>query len=256
MATKVLFMKVSIITACYNSAATIGTTVQSVTAQQYPHIEHLLIDGLSTDDTLAVAAAAGHQGPVYSEKDKGIYDAMNKGIARATGDIIAILNSDDFYAHPQVISEVVALFQQQQCDTVYGDLWYVHPLETSKVLRKWHSGAYHRAQFLNGWMPPHPTFFVHKRLYEQWGHFHLGLGSAADYELMLRFLYKHGASAAYLPNVLVHMRAGGASNQSIANRLAANKNDRKAWAINGLQPRFYTLFLKPLRKVTQFLVRH
>ncbi|MFY7651210.1 MAG: glycosyltransferase family 2 protein [Chitinophagaceae bacterium] len=248
-------LKVSVITATYNSAATVADTVKSVKEQSYPLIEHLIIDGLSTDNTLAVIAAAGHNGPVICEKDKGIYDAMNKGIAAATGDIIAILNSDDFFANEAVVANMVALMEQEKALTAYADLWYVAAHSKEQVVRKWTSGSYVLNDFLYGWMPPHPTFFVRKEVYEQFGCFNLQLGSAADYELMLRFLYKHKVKAAYLPQVTVHMRSGGESNVSLTNRLKANKNDRKAWIINNLQPYWFTLWLKPLRKLGQFLKR-
>jgi len=248
-------MKVSIITTTYNSAATITDTIVSVQKQTYPDIEHIIIDGASKDATLEIAKALDHKGPVISEKDNGIYDAMNKGIQNVTGDIIGILNSDDFYADETVIANVVERFKETGCDAVYGDLVYVDGADTTKVTRRWIAGKYKRKNFLYGWMPPHPTFFVRKEVYDKYGFFNLQLVSAADYELLLRFLYKHAISAAYVPQVLVHMRTGGMSNQSVNNRLRANREDRKAWTLNLLKPRWYTLFLKPLRKVSQFFFR-
>jgi len=135
---------------------------------------------------------------------------------------------------------------------VYGDLWYVHANDIGKVKRKWVSGKFSKRDFLYGWMPPHPSFFVRREVYDKYGVFDLRLWGAADYELMLRFLYKYELKAAYLPKVLVHMRAGGQSNQNLRNRLRANVEDRKAWKMNGLKPRWYTLYLKPIRKISQF----
>lgn len=248
-------MLLSIITATYNSAATIRQTLASVQAQTYPHIEHWVMDGGSTDDTLSIVQHEFPHVHIVQEQDKGFYDAINKGIQRATGEIICILNSDDFYAHPRVLEQVANHFQQSQADAVYGDLLYVAFNSTQQIVRKWISGNYKRNSFLYGWMPPHPSFFVHRRCYEQWGGFRLELGSAADYELMLRFLYKHEANVVYLPEVCVHMRTGGMSNSSWKNRLLANHNDRKAWKVNELNPYWFTLYLKPLRKIKQFIVR-
>jgi glycosyltransferase len=152
-----------------------------------------------------------------------------------------------------VIADVVSLFEKEQCDAVYGDLVYVDPKEKSRVVRNWKGGAFRPAKFLNGWMPPHPTFFVRRSVYEQFGVFDTSLKSSADYELMLRFLYRHRIPAAYLPKCLVCMRTGGHSNASFANRLRANKEDRLAWKKNGLEPRFYTTLLKPIRKIPQFI---
>ena len=245
-------LKVSIITATYNSSKTVLDTLHSLQKQSYPHIEHIIIDGLSTDNTIELIQSTNFKGDIHSGKDKGIYDAMNKGLGFAKGDIVGILNSDDFYAEETIIEEVVSLFNQTGCDTVYGDLVYVDGVDTSNIKRMWVSGSYERKNFLNGWMPPHPTFFVRKELYDKYGLFNISLWGAADYELMLRFLYKHGAKAAYLPKVLVNMRIGGQSNTSLINRLRANLEDRKAWKLNDIKPHWYTLFLKPLRKLNQF----
>ncbi len=249
-------IKVSIITATFNSSRTILDTMNSVQNQTYPHIEHLIIDGLSTDNTIELIESTNFKGNIHSGKDKGTYDAMNKGIGLANGDIVGILNSDDFYASETIIKDVISLFNETGCDAVYGDLLYVDGIDTTKFIRKWISGKYNRENFLQGWMPPHPTFFVRKSVYEKYGSFNISLWGAADYELMLRFLYKNKVTAAYLPKVLVHMRTGGQSNTSILNRLRANMEDRKAWKINDIQPKWYTLNLKPLRKVNQFFIKN
>lgn len=249
-------MKVSIITATYNSAATIRDTVLSVKNQTYNNVEHIVVDGNSGDNTLNLLSYFGHNGPVLSEPDKGIYDAMNKGVKIADGDIVGILNSDDFYPHTKVIEKVVKAFKSGNCDAVYGDLVYVDPSNIKKVLRRWIAGGYNRDLFYSGWMPPHPAFFVKKEVYEKYGGFNLDFKSSSDYELLLRFLFKMNIKVRYLPGVLVHMRAGGYSNRSIKNRLAAHIEDYRAWKTNGIKPKWYTLTLKPLRKVKQYLVPH
>ena len=247
-------MKVSIITVSYNSESTIKDTIDSVNSQEYENLEYVIVDGLSKDKTINIINQH-HRGIFVSEKDKGIYDAMNKGVDLATGDIIGILNSDDFYPDSKVISEVVETFKNSDCQAVYADLVYVDEIVTSKIIRKWISGTLKKKSFLFGWMPPHPTLFLRKEVYQKYGKFNLSLKSAADYELILRMLYKNQISVAYLPRVTVHMRAGGQSNKSILNRLKANKEDRMAWEINGLKPFWFTLYLKPLRKVTQFIFK-
>lgn len=246
-------MKVTLITATYNSAATIRDTLDCIAAQDYPDIEHLIIDGVSKDATLAIVAEYPHVARVICEPDKGLYDAMNKGVQAASGEVIGILNSDDFYPHPQVISRVVALMEKTGADALYADLDYVDAENTDAIVRSWKSQPYHQRLFQQGWMPPHPTFFVRKGVYEQYGGFNTQLRFAADYELMLRFLLRHGVSVCYLPEVVTKMRMGGLSNAAWKNRLKANREDREAWRLNGLQPRWYTIVMKPLRKIGQFL---
>lgn len=247
--------KISIITATYNSANTVRDTLESVAKQSYSNVEHLIVDGLSKDNTLEIVQRYPHVAKVISEKDKGIYDAMNKGVELATGDIVGILNSDDFYAHEDVLEDVMDLFEDESIDCVYADLQYVDAVNTSKVVRTWISGNYKKEKFLYGWMPPHPTFFVRKELYQELGKFNLSLRSAADYELMLRFLFKYSKKAAYLSDIIVKMRAGGMSNASIKNRFRANGEDRIAWKLNGLKPYFFTTWLKPIRKITQYIIK-
>jgi glycosyltransferase len=247
-------MKVSIITVCYNSAKTIENTIQSVVSQDYKNIEYIIVDGLSADGTLELIH--NYQSKIaklISEKDEGIYYAINKGIAAATGDIIAILHADDFYTNSQTISIVVDAFEKKNIDTVYGDLQYVDRTDTDKVTRNWISGKYQKQNFLKGWMPPHPSFFVKRDCYSKFGVFNTTLRSAADYELMLRFLYKHNCSVEYIPQVLVKMRVGGKSNVSIMNRIKANREDKKAWELNGLRAGMFTFIRKPLSKLGQFL---
>lgn len=249
-------LRVSVITVCYNSSETIESTIRSVISQSYENIEYIIIDGKSTDSTLSIIEKYKNKVAKFvSEKDNGLYDAINKGIALSTGDIIAIIHADDFYVTLNTIAEVVKVFEEKKTDTVYGDLQYVERTDTNKIKRNWISGEYNKQNFLKGWMPPHPAFFAKKECYDKFGLFNTDLRSAADYELMLRFLYKHNCSAAYLPQVLVKMRVGGKSNVSIANRIKANREDKKAWLINDLKPGLLTFIRKPLSKLSQFFNR-
>lgn len=246
--------KVSIITVCYNSEKTIEDTIKSVINQSYPNIEYIVIDGVSNDNTLAIISKYKDKiTKIVSEKDKGIYDAINKGIRLATGDIIANLNSDDFYIDNNVIADVVATFENEKTDTLYADLYYVDAVDTNKIVRYWKSKQYKEGLFLKGWMPPHPTFFVKKEVYQKYGLFDLQFKSAADYEIMLRFIHRFKTSIAYLPRVIVKMRVGGVSNANLKNRIKANQEDRRAWEVNGLKPTAFTLIFKPLSKLLQFV---
>ena len=247
---------ISIITATFNSEATVGDCLASVNNQQNVSVEHIIIDGGSKDRTVDIVRSNGQVARLISELDNGIYDAMNKGIGLASGDIIGILNGDDFYTGNRVLATVVRAFQEDRTATCYGDLQYVDNTDTNKVVRHWRSGRFTSPkQFYWGWMPPHPTFFVRRDVYEKYGLFNLELGSAADYEIMLRFLVKHQLTAVYLPEILVKMRTGGVSNASVNNRLAANRMDRKAWQVNDLKPYPWTLWMKPVRKIGQWFVK-
>lgn len=247
-------MKISVITATYNSAETVRDTLTSIRLQDYSDIEHIIVDGRSSDGTLEIVAGFPHVAKIVSEKDNGIYDAMNKGIELATGDVIGILNSDDIYIDHSVLSAVAKAFGDPAVMTVYADLQYVQADNLDRVKRTWITGPFRKRSFYYGWMPPHPTFFVRKEVYERTGLFNTDLRTAADYELMLRILVKYGVPAFYIPRVMVKMRAGGVSNASFGNRLRANREDRLAWKLNGLKPYFFTLYLKPLRKITQFII--
>lgn len=246
-------MRISIVTPTFNSAATLRDTLDSVRMQDYGQVEHLIIDGGSRDETLEIARRYPHVSLIVSEPDRGLYDAMNKGVGLATGDVVAVLNSDDFYTHPFVLSRALSLMQSSGADTLYADLEYVDALRTDRVVRSWKAGEFASRNFHRGWMPPHPTFFVRRSLYDRLGNFNISLRFSADYELMLRFLLKNGVSTCYLPEVTVRMRTGGASNASLRNRWLANREDRRAWALNGLKPHFYTLYFKPLSKIFQYL---
>lgn len=248
-------LKFSIITVCLNAAGTLRDCIESVKGQGL-EVEHIIIDGGSDDGTLKVLERYRSQvARLISEPDGGMYDAMNKGLRLAGGDVIGILNADDFYSNAVVLSKVAESFRDESIDSCYGDLVYVDAADIRKVFRYWRSGSYDRRKFYNGWMPPHPTFFARRSVYEKYGFFNLDLGSAADYELMLRFLLKHKIACKYIPEVLVHMRNGGQSNASLKNRLAAHRNDYLAWKVNEIAPYPWTLMMKPLRKIGQYITR-
>ena len=247
-------MKVSIITIVFNNRETIADAIESVLSQTYPDIEYIVVDGLSTDGTVDEVRKYGTRiSKFVSEKDKGLYDAINKGIKLATGEIIGFLHSDDIFFNANAVASVAAAFEVHQTDSIYADLLYVQKADTGKVVRNWVSGSYNRENFMYGWMPPHPTFYVKKSCYDQYGLYNTGFRSAADYELMLRFLFKHHISTTYIPETLIKMRIGGKSNVTLKNRIRANREDYAAWLVNELQPRFYTRYLKPLRKLVQYL---
>ncbi|MEX1003188.1 MAG: glycosyltransferase family 2 protein [Crocinitomicaceae bacterium] len=245
-------MKISLITVSFNAADTIKDTIDSVLSQKGVDLEYIIIDGGSTDETVAIVKSYGDQISTFvSAPDKGIYDGMNKGIALASGDVIGILNADDMYADEQVLQEVISCFTPET-EVLYGDLVYVDQNNTNKVKRTWIAKPYKKNAFLKGWMPPHPTFFVRKEIYEKYGAYTLQLKSAADYELMLRVIHKQSVTPVYLNKILVKMRLGGASNASLKNRLRANREDKKAWEMNQLKPLKTTFIRKPISKIGQF----
>lgn len=246
-------MKISIITVSYNSEKTIEATIKSVINQTYPDIEYIIIDGGSTDRTLGIIEKYKDKiAKIISEPDKGIYDAMNKGLKLATGEIIGILNSDDLYYDEKVIETVVKKIEEQNVDCLWGDLVYVNKNNINQIIRFWKSSEYENRKFQKGWHPPHPTFFVRKKIYEKYGDFNLKFKIAADYELMLRFLEKYKIKFCYIPMILVKMKIGGKSNKSIFNIIKANIESCRAWKVNGLKISPFRIFLKPLSKISQY----
>jgi len=249
-------MKITVITVCFNAIETLEDTLRSVFVQDYPNVEYILKDGGSTDGTLAVLEKYRSKlAHIITEPDAGMYDAYNVALKYATGDIISLLNADDMFANPEILSHVVRRFQTSRADAVYGDLIYVNRTFPDQVVRYWRSGFYRKDRFRMGWMPPHPSFFLKKEAYDLYGGFDTRLQSAADYELMLRMLYGKGLTASWLPEVLVRMRSGGKSNASLRGHLFANREDALAWRYNGLQPHPLTFLLKPLRKLPQFILK-
>ena len=249
-------MKVSIITVCFNAAAHIDETIRSVMMQDHVDIEHIVIDGGSTDGTQdKVRRYSECIAHFVSEKDKGVYDAMNKGLRLATGEVVAFVNAGDMIATRNTVSYMVKAFAEEDADAIYGDALMVDPDDITKVKRFWKGGAYDRANFRKGWMPPHLGTYIRKSAYDRFGLFDTRLKVSADYELMFRFLYKHRSQARYVPKVLVRFRLGGVSNRSLAHVWRANVEVYKAWKMNGERISPLIVLRKPLRKVLQMLRR-
>ncbi len=246
-------MKISVITAVYNRVATIGDALDSVRAQTWRDVQHVVIDGASTDGTLEILQARRDEIAVLvSEPDKGIYDALNKGIARATGDVIGLMHSDDLYADERVLADVAVAFSDPTVDAVYGDLDYVAQGDTSRVIRRWRSGEYSPARLPSGWMPPHPTLYLRRQVIEQWGAFDTSFRIAADYDAILRYFGQGKVRPAYVPRVLVKMRVGGESNRSMGRILRKSREDYRALKKNSAGG-IATLVWKNVSKIGQIL---
>ena len=250
-------MKISIITVCYNSEKTIEDTLRSVLEQKHENIEHIIIDGGSTDRTLAAVATVGaHVAKIISEPDNGIYDAMNKGIALATGDIVGFINADDFYPSPDVLSTVASAFESSGADCCYGDLCYVQQEDVSTIVRFWRSSPFASGKFSRGWCPPHPTFFVRREVYARLGGFDLSFNIAADFELMMRYLEGAHISSRYIPKVLVKMRLGGTTNRNLINIFKQNVEIRRALSSIGRRSSLVRfIFNKLFIRLIQFVSR-
>ena len=247
-------MKVSIITVVLNNVQQIEDCIHSVLNQTYRNIEYTIIDGGSTDGTIDLIKK--YEKKIFhwvTEPDRGIYDAMNKGIMKSSGDIIGILNSDDIYFDERVMEKVVQCFQDTDADTCYGDLQYVNRDDTNKIIRYWKSNIYNKNNFRRGWMPPHPTFFVKRKIYDTYSFYNLNFPLAADYELMLRFLYAKNVSTAYIPECLVKMRTGGSSRPGLFNTYKNIAENYRAWKVNGLNTNPLTFIMKPLFKTLQYV---
>jgi glycosyltransferase involved in cell wall biosynthesis len=239
-------MKISIITVCYNSAITLETTIKSVIAQSYNDIEYIVIDGGSTDATLdLIKKYDKYIAKFISEPDNGLYDAMNKGVAMATGDVVGLINSDDLFCDNNALKKVADIFlRDATLDSVYADLYYVSQTNTDKIVRKWVTG--NKRKFKYGWHPAHPTFYIKKKIYDMHGLFDLTFSLAADFELMLRFLDRYNISTEYLKEPLVKMRLGGETNKSFKNIINQNSECIRAFKENGLA---VNNFLYPLQRL-------
>jgi len=247
-------MKISIITPTYNSTKTISRTIESIIMQDHSDIEYIIIDGNSSDLTLNLVLSYKNKLNIryISEKDNGIYDAMNKGIKMATGDIIGILNSDDFYENKNVLSDIVEAFNNPKVDAVYGDISYFAE-DTNKVTRYWKAGEYKESNLNNGWTIPHPALFLRKSVYDKYGLFNIDLKTAADYEFILRMIKINNIQVKYIPKVFTRMFNGGNSGQSFKQRMKGWKDLRKSWKINDLKTPPFFIFRRILFKVFQYL---
>ena len=247
-------MKVSVITVCFNSARTLGDTLDSVAAQDHPDIEHLVIDGGSTDGTPEVMCRHGaHVAKYVSEKDRGIYDAMNKGLALATGEIVGFLNSDDVYTHKGVLSRIAQVMSAPDLDACYANLYYVDPMKGDRIRRVWRSRDYETGLCARwGWMPAHPTFYARRNLYERHGNFNLDYSLQADFDMALRLLDIHGIRACFVPEFWVRMRMGGASNASVRNVLRGNLEAYRACRRHNIPVPPWFILTKLVSRLSQF----
>ncbi len=245
-------IKISVVTAVYNRQQTIGEAIASVVSQSYPEVQSIVIDGASTDGTLAVLEDYRPRLAVLiSERDNGIYDALNKGVKHATGDVVGFLHADDIFENSEVLAKVAAAFQDPAIDAVYGDVVYVRHDDMRQVIRYWKSGPYDAAALSRGWMPPHPTFYVRRSVYERLGGFDTRYRIAADYDTVLRFLAVGTIRAAYIPEVLVRMRTGGISNRSLKTILRKSLEDIDVLRRNQVGG-IVTLFQKNFSQLSQF----
>lgn len=248
-------MKISVVTAVFNRAGTIREAMQSLQSQSYLKIEHIIQDGGSCDGTVEIIREASNQSTLLaSEADKGIYDAINRGIRRATGDVIGLLHSDDFYAGGEVLAKIARSLADPEVDGVYGDLQYVSADDPGRVVRHWRAGPYRAELLRRGWMPPHPTLYLRREVIERFGLYDTSFRIAADYDAMLRYLVQGKLKLAYIPEVLVKMRLGGESNRSLERILRKSREDLRAIrknAVGGIG----TLAAKNFSKLGQFIVK-
>ena len=249
-------MRISIITVCLNSADTIRDALESVGRQTYQEVEHVVVDGVSTDGTQDIVRGFRPKvARLISEPDHGLYDAMNKGLAVATGDIIGYLNSDDVYADSDVLRKVARAFNDGNIDACYGDLVYVQKDDMSRVVRYWRSRTYSPGLVERGWMPAHPTFFVRRSILQKLGGFDIRYRYQSDYELMVRLFLKECISAVYIPEVLVRMRTGGHTNRSIQNIVKGNLEAYRACRENGIRVSPLFILQKMVSRLPQFFLR-
>ncbi|MEM5563998.1 glycosyltransferase family 2 protein [Psychroserpens sp. AS72] len=248
-------MKVSLITATYNSEKTLEFCMNSVLSQTYTDIEYIVVDGNSSDNTVDLIKSKAKDSPNItwtSEPDKGIYDALNKGIEKATGDIVGFVHSDDFLADDECISQIVQAFKNHKVDGVYGNLHYVSFENPDVVIRNWTSQPFQPKLLKRGWMPAHPTLFLNRKVYETLGNFNLAYKIAADYDFILRIFTSSKYSFHYLPKTVVKMRVGGASNKSLKNLIRKTKEDLKAARTNHLSFPLSVIVMKNLSKIPQW----
>ena len=248
-------MKVSIITCTYNSAKTVADTIRSVNAQTYPNIEHIIVDGLSKDNTLEIVKQyAGERQIIKCEKDNGIYDAFNKGIRMATGDIIGVLNSDDFFTSDNIIEQVVNAFNKENIDAVYGDIHFVNTDNLNRCVRYYSSQNFRPWMMRMGFMFAHPSFYVKREYYEKLGLYKTDYKIAADFELLLRFVVKNKIKCKYLPLDFVTMRTGGASTEGIKSKNIINKECLRACKENNYYSNIILMWLRIVYKAFELIL--
>jgi len=248
-------VKVSIITAALNCAETIEGCIRSVLEQTHPDVEHVIIDGGSTDGTVELVQKYEDRLAYWvSEPDSGVYDALNKGLRAASGDVIGTLGADDFYPDDRVIETVAGTFGSG-CDCCFGDIVYVDRRDATRAVRYWEASGYAPGRFRVGWMPPHLAFYAKRGLFERFGLYRTDLHLSGDYELMLRFLEKHRISARHVPRTLVKMRTGGLSTQGLRSRTQQCFEDYRAWRVNGLRGGLFAVVAKKVRKLPQLVRR-
>ena len=245
-------MKISLLTVSFNSASTIKDTIESIRSQNYKDIEYIVVDGNSTDGTINILKSYdSFISKWISEPDKGIYDAMNKAIKMATGEVVGILNSDDFYANHQILSQVAREFSDPSIDVVFGDLVFVDSQNLSKTVRKYSSAKWHPGKFAWGFMPAHPTVFIRRKYYDQFGLFKTDYKIAADYELLIRFLFVHQLKYKYLPITMVKMRRGGVSSRNLMSNVILNNEIIRGCRENGIRTNVVMVYLKYFRKLSE-----
>lgn len=246
-------LKISIVTAVRNRERTIAEALDSVASQDHPDVEHVVQDGASTDGTLEIVRARARTALLaQSEPDRGIYDGINRGIARTTGDVIGLMHSDDVFAHRSVLAWVAEAMSDTEIDGVYGDLDYVAAEDIGRIIRRWRSGEYSPRKLRRGWMPPHPTLYLRRGVFDRMGLYDTSYRIAADYDAMLRYLVRGNLRLAYVPRVFVNMRMGGESNRSVAKIVQKSREDYRAIRTHGVGG-VGTLALKNLGKIRQFL---
>lgn len=248
-------MKISVVTAAFRAEDTVASAIESVVRQNHGDIEHVVVEGASPDGTLAAIRGAAHPRMVLiSEPDKGIYDALNKGIAHATGEVIGVVHADDMLAHDDVLDRIAAAFSDPQVDAVYGDLDYVAKDDTDRIVRHWRSGGYDRRKLARGWMPPHPTLYLRRQVFDRFGLYDTSFRIAADYDAILRYFGTGEIRPVYIPEVLVKMRMGGISNRNLARLVQKSSEDYRALRRNGIGG-LGALAAKNLSKLPQFVRR-
>ena len=249
-------MKISIITVVWNNKATIKDAIDSVLSQTHKDIEYIIIDGASSDGTIEIVKSYGDKITKFvSEPDKGLYDAMNKGISLCSGDVVGILNSDDFYIDEFVISKVVKEFEDKKCDSVYADLVFVKPENLDKTVRYYDSSHFTPSKFAYGWMPAHPTFFVKKETYDKYGVFRTDLKIGSDFDILARFLYTEKISYSYMKEVLVKMRTGGVSTGGLKATWQIAKEQLQVCEDNGIDTNIFKIMSKYPKKLLEFIKR-